>query len=445
MALLITVGARLNGSYAPFTDTDQISGSVAAGFWIGDISITKDTDPNDDTNFDFTAAGGTISPTSFELEDDGDEGDGDVKLRTFSDLDAGVYTFVELAQSGYEITGISCNVVGSNGSTYAIQGVSDNATFEAGEDTIEVTLAGGDAVNCTFTNEPEPETGSITIIKDVADGIDDQDFVYTTSGAGLSGFSLDDDGNNGNALSNTEVFSSLLAGGSYSVTETVPSDFVITDISCTGATSSTITINGADDDGDFDPGDSSVTIILAADEDIICTFENTETVYPNIDGCLALMGVLIGDVTVIFGTNFGEVIAGGAVSGPLIIFGFDGDDTLNGNNTSECLVGGEGADKINGNNGNDFIFGGPGDDAKNGAAFALDGGAGGDFIDGGPGNDELDGGTGDDDLHGGPGDDDLFGAQDEDSLAGDGDTDICDGGTETDTTDGSCETVSNIP
>ncbi len=296
LALVLTLGSRieLNSTYAPFSDADQISGSVTAGFWTGSISITKDTDTNDDTNFDFTSAGGTISPANFDLEDDGDEGDGQVKVQTFNSLDAGTYTFVEVGETGYTITGISCEVVGGNGSTFAIKGVSDDAVFDAGESTVQVTLVGGDTVNCIFTNEPDPDPGSITIIKDVAGGTNTQDFCFTASGTGLANFDLDDDGDNANTLSNTKTFSSLAAGGSRTIAEASVSEFVITGISCSGATSSTITINGAVDDGDFDPGDSSLTIVLPAGEDVICTLENTETPGdPNVAACLALMGLTI--------------------------------------------------------------------------------------------------------------------------------------------------------
>ena len=50
----------------------------------------------------------------------------------------------------------------------------------------------GETVTCVFTNV---QAGTITIIKD-AQPDSDQDFAFTTSGAGLSGFSLDDDGDN---------------------------------------------------------------------------------------------------------------------------------------------------------------------------------------------------------------------------------------------------------
>jgi hypothetical protein len=60
--------------------------------------------------------------------------------------------------------------------------------------------------------------GKITIIKDAQpDGA--QDFTYTTTGTGLSGFSLDDDSDA--TLSNTKVFNQV-ATGNYTVTEGAP-------------------------------------------------------------------------------------------------------------------------------------------------------------------------------------------------------------------------------
>ena len=60
--------------------------------------------------------------------------------------------------------------------------------------------------------------GSITIVKDAIPD-DAQDFAFTTSGTGLSPFTLDDDGDA--TRSNTITFGGLLPGA-YSVTETLP-------------------------------------------------------------------------------------------------------------------------------------------------------------------------------------------------------------------------------
>ncbi len=115
------------------------------------------------------------------------------------------------------------------------------------------------------------EPASITIIKDtVPNG--EQDFAYTTTGTGLSPFTLDDNGNNADGTSNTQVFSGIISFGNKVVTETLPvAGYDLTNIVCSGDSNLLI---GADDN--FDPGDSSVTIDLDEGETIICTYTNTK-------------------------------------------------------------------------------------------------------------------------------------------------------------------------
>lgn len=102
---------------------------------------------------------------------------------------------------------------------------------------------------------------SIKIIKDsVPDNA--QDFAFTTTGTGLSNFSLDDDADA--TLSNEKLFSNL-AAGSYTVSETATSGWV-TQLTCTGDTGgAATTVSGA-----------TATIGLDAGENIVCTYVNTK-------------------------------------------------------------------------------------------------------------------------------------------------------------------------
>ncbi|SFV31936.1 DUF11 domain-containing protein [Pseudoxanthomonas sp. YR558] len=106
--------------------------------------------------------------------------------------------------------------------------------------------------------------GSITIVKDAAPD-SPQDFAFTTSGAGLSAFSLDDDADA--TLSNTRVFPGLTPGA-YSVTETSVSGWSLTALTCTDPDNGTA-VNLAT---------RLATIDLDAGEDIICTYTNTALV-----------------------------------------------------------------------------------------------------------------------------------------------------------------------
>ena len=119
----------------------------------------------------------------------------------------------------------------------------------------------GDDVTCTYTNT---KLGSITIVKDaVPNG--PTDFGFTTTGTGLSPFSLDDDADG--TLPNTTTFSGLLPG-SFSVTEDVvaelgPHRLVVFGTGGTG-----------------DTGTRTATITLAAGDNVTCTYTNTERLGP---------------------------------------------------------------------------------------------------------------------------------------------------------------------
>ena len=103
----------------------------------------------------------------------------------------GTYNVTESVTSGFDLTDVTCT-----GDDTA--DTDDNATAV-------IDLDPGENITCTYTNT---QRGSITIIKNtVPDGA--QDFAYTTTGSGLSGFSLDDDGVNtgtGGDILNTKVF-----------------------------------------------------------------------------------------------------------------------------------------------------------------------------------------------------------------------------------------------
>jgi hypothetical protein len=129
-----------------------------------------------------------------------------------------------------------------------ITGNSDQADYK---DTVLANIAGAISIsNC----------GSITINK-VTDPVGAEGtFTFSQDIDGTDDFSLSD--------GDSEVFSDVLAG-TYEVSETVPDLWDLTNIECTGGT---VVIG---DSGDFDEGDTSVSIEVAADEDVECTFTNT--------------------------------------------------------------------------------------------------------------------------------------------------------------------------
>src|SRR6185295_6748806 len=153
---------------------------------LGSITIIKDAIPNDAQDFAFTTTGTALS--NFSLDDDADATLSNTQV--FSGLLPGQRTVIEGAVAGWSLTGLVCN--DANGSTSGA--------------TATINLDAGENVTCTYTNT---KLGSITIIKDAIPN-DAQDFSFTTTGTGLSNFSLDDDADV--TLSNTQVFSGLLPG-----------------------------------------------------------------------------------------------------------------------------------------------------------------------------------------------------------------------------------------
>jgi len=79
-----------------------------------------------------------------------------------------------------------------------------------------------------------------------------------------TGFDLDDDGNSGNAYSNSQTFT--LTAGSYTVTEAAVTGWTVGPINCTqsGAMNSSVSGNV--------PG---VTVNLGIGGNVTCTFTNT--------------------------------------------------------------------------------------------------------------------------------------------------------------------------
>jgi len=155
-------------------------------------------------------------------------------------LEEGAYTITEVAQAGWDQTGTAGDC-------------SFTVNYPADADRV---------FSCTITNT---QRGSITIIKDtVPDG--PQDFGYTTTGTGLSPFSLDDDADP--TLSNTRTFTNLVPG-SYTVTETLPvTGWDLTGMSCSSTNGlSSVNVSLA-------TGTSSIT--LGAGDAVTCRYTNTE-------------------------------------------------------------------------------------------------------------------------------------------------------------------------
>ena len=111
----------------------------------------------------------------------------------------------------------------------------------------------------------------------------------------------------------------------------------------------------------------------------------------------------------IMGRGINESING--LAGNDILLGMGGDDNINGGADNDLLFGNEGSDFIGGDAGNDTIYGGKDNDA-------VFGGDGSDFLTGDMGNDIVAGGDGNDSIFGGKDDDILLGEDGQDYILG---------------------------
>ena len=208
----------------------------------GSITIVKDAQPNDAQDFQFTSNQSTIP--GFFLDDDSDATLSN--QRVISSLPAGTYSFTESSIAGWTLAGISCT---------------PSANTSSAGTTVTVNLAAGANVVCTFTNALQ--TATLTIVKD-AQPNDPQDFHFTTQGAGLIPFDLDDDSDA--TLSNTKTFT-VTPGVSYTVTETAVTGWTTNSIQCIvaipgGTTTMTDTVQRL------------FTVNLTPGANVTCTFTN---------------------------------------------------------------------------------------------------------------------------------------------------------------------------
>lgn len=167
----------------------------------GSIRVVKNTVGGNGT-FAFTSTFGLASLTTI----------GGTASQTFSGLAAsGVYSVSETVPSGWTQNSATC----TSGTPTAITVVADGTT------------------TCTFTNtKAASSTGSITVVKKTLGG--NGTFAFT------SNFGLTSLTTSGGTASQT--FSGLTAGGSYGVTETVPSGWTQNSATCTNGTPTAITV-----------------------------------------------------------------------------------------------------------------------------------------------------------------------------------------------------------
>src|SRR5205807_201866 len=150
--------------------------------------------------------------------------------RTFANVvPAAGYSLSETVPSGWDLTSSSCD---------------DGSTLSS------IDVAPGETVTCSFNNR---KRGKVVVVESSTPS-DAQSFDFT-AGGGLSptSFSLDD--NSDPTLSNTRTFADVVPGSGYSLDETVPSGWDLTNSSC-------------------DDGSTLSNIDVAPGETVTCTFTN---------------------------------------------------------------------------------------------------------------------------------------------------------------------------
>ena len=201
----------------------------------GTIIVKKVTNPNPDTtdtDFSFTASGG-LSPTSFNLKNG--------EMQTFADVTpTSGYSIAETVPAGWDLASATC-----------VSSINDSETPG------NIELDAGETVTCTFNNT---KRGHIIVDKVTNPSNDPQSFNFDANGGSYADFSLTD-----TATPNSQS----LVPGAYSVSETVPGGWDLTDLVClsTLGISTTNTTNPP-----------LVSIALAAGDMVTCTFTNGKPV-----------------------------------------------------------------------------------------------------------------------------------------------------------------------
>ncbi|MES2971305.1 MAG: hypothetical protein V4702_03230 [Patescibacteria group bacterium] len=192
----------------------------------GSITLDKVTVPSADAqSFGFTTSG-LPAPTSPSLTDA-------ATPIVWSALEDGTYTITENVPGDWDLTSKNC--------TGATQGTTITPTASG----LNISLANGDQLVCTFTNT---KRAHIIVDKVTQPSGDQQSFGFTTTGAGYTGFSLTD-----SAASNNQS----VVPGNYTVAETAVDGWTQVSATC---------------DGQQSPNSITVT----AGQTVTCTFTNSK-------------------------------------------------------------------------------------------------------------------------------------------------------------------------
>ncbi len=174
----------------------------------------------------------------------------------------GAYTVTETVPGGWRLTQIACSDADSTDAGPTAAGVSSNmATIKASP---------GETVICTFTNT---KNASVKIVKEAIGGDGTESFTFTPNAALVSGSTASPALDNGTfALGDgdDQDFNAVIPGGTYSVTETVPAGWRLTEIDCDDSDST----DAGPAPGGINPATASISV--SPGEELTCTFTNNK-------------------------------------------------------------------------------------------------------------------------------------------------------------------------
>lgn len=208
----------------------------------GSITITKVASPQGLQAFTFATTSNpatTPLPATFDLADSGTPPNSAV----FASVVPGTYTVTEGPVADWVLTDIACT-----GGT--------NVTTSVSTGLVSIGLQPGENVACTYSNA---KNGTITITKNAIGGAGGETFAFTGALAG--------------SILTGQTLTGTFGAGTYSVTESVPSGWQLSNIVCSGGAAFTFTGAGGGTDG-FELGDTTANISLASGQSAACTFTN---------------------------------------------------------------------------------------------------------------------------------------------------------------------------
>ena len=220
------------------------------------LTVIKNTTGGDDT-FDFDGSGSNV-PADIDITTV--SGTGTHGPITFDSTQLGEKQITETSLASWTLTDIGCD-----SGTFTI-GVAGNAgsfdtAFDAGDNSVKVTIAAGNNVTCTFTNVKD---ATVTITKVTDPASDPEDFGFTNSGNGLDATAtLDTDaGSAGTPSSVTYTLDASELAGTKTIQEDAETGWSLTTVDCAGVTETPIS-RGA-------------SFTVAAGDSINCTFTNVK-------------------------------------------------------------------------------------------------------------------------------------------------------------------------